>query len=270
MNKNISKKYFIEKLKFYLSFYFNEEESTSILHDYEEWFINETLHGKSEKEICFSLNSPKKVVNNLLVESGNNRPRINILLQNTIIQTLLLLISHSIISILLLKTCNRVSFSYLFPAFSIILIYFIIGIVFIKAEIPHQTYFDKSIFYKSNLFVFGFAIIIVLFQIFFLPKINYIHSGKIYFFSLSIFILCLFLFNLYIVVIKLFQVKQLAFLTTLHILGVTTLLFYTINQLNMLYNDMSQCIELIYGNISIYLETVILCYIFCIQKHIRK
>lgn len=270
MNKIISKKVFIEKLKFYLLFYFDDNESISILHDYEEWFTNESLQGKTEEEICFSLGSPKKVINKLLVESEKSRLRINILLQNTVIQTFLLLIIHFLFSTFLLKTCNRSSSNYLYFALGIVFVYFIIEIILIKRGYPCKFHFNQNSFYKINLFVFGFAIVILLFQVYFFPNIKFANSGKICFFVLSILILCLFLLNIYFVVKKLFQTKQLAFLTTLHILGVTTLLFYTMNQLNMLYNDMSQCSILIYGSGGIYLETVILCYIFYIQNYKRK
>lgn len=270
MNKIISKKVFIEKLKFYLLFYFDDSESISILHDYEEWFMNESLQGKTEEEICFSLGSPKKVINKLLVESEKSRLRINILLQNTVIQTFLLLVIHFLFSTFLLKTCNRNSSNYFYFALGIVFVYFIIEIIWIKRGYPCKFHFNQSTFYKVNLFVFGFTIVIILFQVYFFPNIKFTNSGKICFFVLSIFVLCLFLLDIYFVVKKLFQTKQFAFLTTLHILGVTTILFYTMNQLNMLYDDISQCSNLIYGSGGIYLETVILCCIFYIQNYKRK
>lgn len=181
MNKINSKKVFIEKLKFYLLFYFDDNESISILHDYEEWFINESLQGKTEEKICFSLGSPKKVINKLLVESEKSRPRINILLQNTVIQTFLLLIIHFLSSTFLLKTCNRNSSNYLYFALGIVFVYFIIEIILIKRGYPCKFHFDQSSFYKINLFVLGFTIVIILFQVCFFPNIKFTNSGKICF-----------------------------------------------------------------------------------------
>lgn len=51
MAKVTSRADYIDKLKFYLSFYFSEDENTNILNDYEEWFENEILCGKSEEEV---------------------------------------------------------------------------------------------------------------------------------------------------------------------------------------------------------------------------
>lgn len=267
MNKNISKKSFMKKLKFYLSFYFEEEECISILQDYEEWFVNETLQGKTEEEICFSLNSPKKVVSNLLIESRKSLPQMPILLQNTMIQTVLLLMIHFFISTLLLKICDRNVYSYLYFAFGIVFASFIIGITI---KFPYKCYFDNHIFYRNNLVIFGFTTVIILFQLFVLPKIKYVGSGILCVRVLTLFIICLYLINIYFVVGKLYQIKDLAFFTILHTLGVITLLFYNINQLHMLYVDVSQWLILPYGSIAIYLETIVLCCLFYIQKHIRK
>lgn len=271
MHKNISRRNFIDKLKFYLSFYFNYEEITSIIDDYEDWFDNEALQGKSEEEICAALNSPKKVVGNLLSESDKHSIRISILLQNTMIQVLLLIMIYFLISISLLKICNRNALSYLYPAAAIMFIYFIAGIMIVKKNQPLSSILHKKDFYWSNLSLLGFSIVIILFEMLFLPKMKYPNSGEICSFVLSAFILSLFLINIYVVVKKMLPARQSAFLTTLHISGIITLLFFAINQSHMLYNDIAEYSRLIYGSICIYIETIILCFIFYMQKiYIRE
>ena len=51
MSKFNSENKFIKNLRFHLSFYFNDIDISNIISDYEEWFENEKLHGKTEKEI---------------------------------------------------------------------------------------------------------------------------------------------------------------------------------------------------------------------------
>lgn len=80
------KKNFLERLTRYLSFYFDDVEVTNIINDYEEWFENESLQGKSEEEICFALQSPKKVFDNLILENYDKKARIKQLFSNMIMQ----------------------------------------------------------------------------------------------------------------------------------------------------------------------------------------
>ena len=55
MQKQNSKKKFLEKLYISLSFYFGDDDCDSIIKDYEEWFENEEMAEKSEHEICSGL-----------------------------------------------------------------------------------------------------------------------------------------------------------------------------------------------------------------------
>lgn len=59
---------FLDILKDYLLKSYSKEESLSILRDYEEYFLNGKLDGKTEEEIILELGSPKKIVNDLLYE----------------------------------------------------------------------------------------------------------------------------------------------------------------------------------------------------------
>ena len=61
---------FLEILKDYLKKDFSEDEIIDILRDYEEYFVNGAIEGKSEIEIISSLGSPKEIANELLAESN--------------------------------------------------------------------------------------------------------------------------------------------------------------------------------------------------------
>ena len=61
---------FLEILKDYLKKDFSEDEIIDILRDYEEYFVNGAIEGKSEMEIISSLGSPKEIANELLAQSN--------------------------------------------------------------------------------------------------------------------------------------------------------------------------------------------------------
>lgn len=265
MPKGLSRKSFIEELQFYLSFHFTDEEASDILNDYEEWFANEASAGKSEEEICRALTPPKKIVSNLLTESGNGSIKIPVLFQSTAVQVLLLVIMHLLMNLLLSKLCSSGSLSYLYFALGINFLYFIAGTVIIKKSRtpkPHN--------YGSNLSISGLAALIIVFEIFFLPKLQGPNSGKICVLMLTGVLFILFSTNVYFAVKKSISDKQFTFLTTLHICGLITLILFLINQLHALYSEASEFLNLIYGSLGIYAETVILCSVFYAKKIYEK
>ena len=66
----MKKEDFLEILKDYLKKGFSEDEIIDILRDYEEYFIDGAIEGKSEIEIISSLGSPKEIANELLYEDN--------------------------------------------------------------------------------------------------------------------------------------------------------------------------------------------------------
>lgn len=60
---------FLEILRDYLKKSFSEDEITDILRDYEEYFIDGAIEGKSEMEIISGLGSPKEIATELLAEN---------------------------------------------------------------------------------------------------------------------------------------------------------------------------------------------------------
>lgn len=61
---------YLDMLKDYLMKYYSEEEIFEILRDYEEYFVNGKLDGKTDSEIILELGSPKKIVLDLIEEDG--------------------------------------------------------------------------------------------------------------------------------------------------------------------------------------------------------
>lgn len=66
----MKKEDFLEILKDYLKKGFSEDEIMDILRDYEEYFVDGIIEGKSEMEIIQSLGSPKEIANDLLAQSN--------------------------------------------------------------------------------------------------------------------------------------------------------------------------------------------------------
>ena len=64
----MKKEDFLEILKDYLKKGFSEDEVTDILRDYEEYFVDGIIEGKSEIDIIQSLGSPNEISNELLAE----------------------------------------------------------------------------------------------------------------------------------------------------------------------------------------------------------
>lgn len=64
----MNKEEFLDILKDYLKGHFSAYEIDDILRDYEEFFINGKLEGKSEEEVAKGLGSPKQVATELIRE----------------------------------------------------------------------------------------------------------------------------------------------------------------------------------------------------------
>lgn len=66
----MKKEDFLENLRDYLKKDFSKDEVMDILRDYEEYFVDGIIEGKSEIDIIQSLSSPKEIANELLAESN--------------------------------------------------------------------------------------------------------------------------------------------------------------------------------------------------------
>ena len=67
----ITKNDYLDVLRDYLLKFYSEEETLDILRDYEEYFLNGKLDGKTEEEIILELGSPKKIVQEIREEEKN-------------------------------------------------------------------------------------------------------------------------------------------------------------------------------------------------------
>lgn len=67
----LNKLEFLEILKDYLKKDFSEDEVSDILRDYEEYFVDGVIEGKSDMEIIQALGSPKSIANELISEVRN-------------------------------------------------------------------------------------------------------------------------------------------------------------------------------------------------------
>lgn len=68
----LNKSEFLEILKDYLKKDFSEDEVADILRDYEEYFVDGVIEGKSDMEIIQALGSPKSIANELISQMRNN------------------------------------------------------------------------------------------------------------------------------------------------------------------------------------------------------
>lgn len=69
----LNKREFLEILKDYLSSNFSNDEVNDILRDYEEYFIDGEIEGKSDIQIIESLGSPKSIVRDLVGEMKESK-----------------------------------------------------------------------------------------------------------------------------------------------------------------------------------------------------
>lgn len=92
MQKQNSKKKFLEKLYISLSFYFGDDDCDSIIKDYEEWFENEEMAEKSEHEICSGLGKPFDIARNLYKDSKEGKEHTFPLKSSVLLQTIATLV----------------------------------------------------------------------------------------------------------------------------------------------------------------------------------
>ena len=75
MQKQNSKKKFLEKLYISLSFYFGDDDCDSIIKDYEEWFENEEMAEKSEYENMFRTSGNRLIIREKFIQRFKRRKR---------------------------------------------------------------------------------------------------------------------------------------------------------------------------------------------------
>lgn len=277
MQKDLSKQSFFDRLTLNLLFYFNTEECDSILNDYEEWFENEALHGKSEKEICAALEEPRTIVKKLLKESGSSSSRFFIISHNPIIQVILLTIGHLFAILLFFNIFqdDYYSFDSIYRVCSIMIInilYFIAGIKITKKSDntmkPHN-------FIKKHLVLFFFIILFIplVYFLAYLPK-NPAFWGPAYVNTFSIVLFIGYIANIYFSIHKILQNKQFTqftFSMLLHISGIISLMAFLISEHTNYYLTWADFFIIsAYGTFFIYAEIFVLCLLSLKKAPIRS
>lgn len=183
-------------------------------------------------------------------QTNSNSSKLFIFSHNIILQILFLIIVCLFTEIVLLKICDEYSLSYIYFAIVTNFIYFIIGMMLIK----EKSNYSKIQYYKGNLLILSLTLIMILFQVFLTSKLTYSYSGKI----------CT--ISLYFIICKIIENKQSSFFITMNLLGFITLSLFFINELHMLYNSIPEYINFAFKGIYIYVEIIILDFIFYIKR----
>ena len=107
MQKQNSKKKFLEKLYISLSFYFGDDDCDSLIKDYEEWFENEEMAEKSEHEICSGLGKPFDIARNLYRDSKEGKEHTLPLKSSVLLQTIATLVIYYVLCVSLLRYFDK-------------------------------------------------------------------------------------------------------------------------------------------------------------------
>lgn len=259
MLKVMSKQSFFQKLSFGLAFHYNDAEVANILNDYEEWFANESLQGKSEEEICRNLGPVNKIIKNLLSENRSSSSKMAIMAHNLMVPLLLLTILRFFAEIILLQRNQGEMMNGFIVSVLVNLIYFILGvrIIWKKSDTYRIRNQNRK---KENIVIFALVTAVILFQILILPKSETIYFGKICVILSGVLAVLLFLISIYFSTWKLVVDRQGAFVTMIHISGMISVLLLMINQLHSL-SDISEYMNSVLGSVVIYIETLVLCFI---------
>ena len=262
MSKSRSKKAFMEKLQFYTSLYFCDEEAAGIQSDYESWFEAEVLQGKKEEDICAGFGEPKRIIQNLLAESGLPNG-ISLFFHNRFLQILFLTAAHFFLNLFFLHICNKNGWYYAFFAMGTNFLYFFAGSLLLKG-----TWKGGSL--RNHLPAALLAILLFLLELFFLPRLTGPHAGPLCGFGVAVMLLAVFAASFYFAAKILPLDRQNGFLLLFHLSAILTLLFFLSNQLQMLYHDPAEISRLFWGSAGIYAETILLGAVFCFLKRNAK
>ncbi len=264
MSKQDAKETFMEKLRLYTSLYFCDEEAAGIQNDYASWFEAEALAGKSNEEICAGFGEPKRIVRNLLAESGLPNG-ISLFFRNTFLQILFLTAVHFFADLFFWHLCNKNGWNYAFFAMGANFCYFGAGCLLLKRFREPERFFLSGHFLPAV-----FALFLFLSELLILPRLTGPHAGPICGLCAGAAIAAVFGAGLYGAAKVLPVHRQRGFLLLLHLFGILNLLFFLCDQLHMLYADPSEISRLIWGSAGIYLETILLGAVFCLLKRNAK
>lgn len=255
MADRFTKTNFFNQMHFLLSFRYSESECLNILEDYDEWFEGEKSCGKSEEEICSHIGRPQKIVRQICSENPTDSRKLKILVNNVFLQFMCLVTIRMIIELCVLNFCNAGGYSYLYFALFINSAFFVSAAMIVKCRRISLTKNRKS---KLIDILTIFFIIFNTFMVYNLTipagqYITYVYEIVICIIYITMMTQCRGIlkdsFNIYMLACKAF--------------AVISMLFFMINQMQMLYTDIHQCKDLFWGSVAIYTETFLLVLVSC-------
>lgn len=132
MQKQNSKKKFLEKLYISLSFYFGDDDCDSLIKDYEEWFENEEMAEKSEYEICSGLGKPFDIARNLYKDSKEGKEHTFPLKSSVLLQTIATLVIYYVLCVSLLRYFDKNGWNFYPVALIANVLVFVAGLFILK------------------------------------------------------------------------------------------------------------------------------------------
>lgn len=156
MQKQNSKKKFLEKLYISLSFYFGDDDCDSLIKDYEEWFENEEMAEKSEYEICSGLGKPFDIARNLYKDSKEGKEHTFPLKSSVLLQTIATLVIYYVLCVSLLRYFDKNGWNFYPVALIANVLVFVAGLFILKkSKLTCYMQFKKpSVINRIILFYF--------------------------------------------------------------------------------------------------------------------
>lgn len=258
MTNQLTKTDFFNKLHFLLSFRYSKSECLNILEDYNEWFEGEQSGGKSEEEICSHIGSPQKIVRQICSENPTDSKKLSILVNNAFLQFVFLVTIRMILELCVLNFCNARGHSYLYFALFINFAFFTAVMMIVKSR---RMSLVKN---RKNVLMDILAIFFIILNTLMMFNLS-IPVGHYFAYAYEIAI-CI----IYIIIMM--QSRSIwkdccnSYLFACKAFAVISLLFFMMNQMQMLYTDIHQCRNLLWESVVIYAETFLLTLFFHVLK----
>ena len=167
MQKQNSKKKFLEKLYISLSFYFGDDDCDSLIKDYEEWFENEEMAEKSEYEICSGLGKPFDIARNLYKDSKEGKEHTFPLKSSVLLQTIATLVIYYVLCVSLLRYFDKNGWNFYPVALIANVLVFVAGLFILK-----KSKLTCDMQFKNHLLLIGLFFFILLTEVFLVMKNN--------------------------------------------------------------------------------------------------
>ena len=255
----MTKKQYLERLRFFASFYFSKDACDDIILDYEDWFDNEIGLGRSEDELCEEMLSPRMLAKKMYFETENKDNRFCVLLKNITVKTVVVVIVHMLLCFYTLMKSNTRGESYLYYGLIInLIVYLTMFFMFFKDRRIEFTLPTNRLinFFLPVLFIFAFWLV---------TKNTSVHGmGLIYDLILMILMIAIYVYGILLAVIN--QNNTYSIVCLIFTFGFVVMIGFTRNQLHMFYPEFSEHTKIIWGNVFIYAEMLIFQVMFWVGR----